>query len=192
MRENYGKRMKKDLNRKNKRNSSSKKSFNIDFDFNKFLRVTSKTLATTWVVALVLFFIFLVLVAPAVFDILNVRNTVDATTHNINISAEEVAEARIAYSNKVQHYVECTNNMQNLNLLQKIQNSAISSVAGINIVINQNLVITVVELFEIAVAAFPLVVVATVKTKRFITTLKENKKIIKKLEPKAEVQLLGS
>ena len=107
-------------------------------------------------------------------------------------TAEEVAEARIAYSNKVQHYVECTNNMQNLNLLQKIQNSAISSVAGINIVINQNLVITVVELFEIAVAAFPLVVVATVKTKRFITTLKENKKIIKKLEPKAEVQLLGS
>ena len=142
--------------------------------------------------ALVLFFIFLVLVAPAVFDILNVRNAVDATTHNINVSAEEVEEARIAYSNKIQHYVECTNNMQSLNLLQKIQNSAISSVAGINIVINQNLVITVVELFEIAVAAFPLVVVATVKTKRFITTLKENKKIIKKLEPKAEVQLLGS
>ena len=191
MKKNEGKRMEnKDLNRKKRRKSSSKKSFNINFD--KFLRVTSKTLATTWVVALVLFFIFLVLVAPAVFDILNVRNTVDATTHNINISAEEVAEARIAYSNKVQHYVECTNNMQNLNLLQKIQNSAISSVAGINIVINQNLVITVVELFEIAVAAFPLVVVATVKTKRFITTLKENKKIIKKLEPKAEVQLLGS
>ena len=191
MKKNEGKRMEnKDLNRKKRRKSSSKKSFNINFD--KFLRVTSKTLATTWVVALVLFFIFLVLVAPAVFDILNVRNAVDAKTHNINISAEEVAEARIAYSNKVQHYVECTNNMQNLNLLQKIQNSAISSVAGINIVINQNLVITVVELFEIAVAAFPLVVVATVKTKRFITTLKENKKIIKKLEPKAEVQLLGS
>ena len=135
----------KDSNRKIKkeRNTHKSNSFKLNFDVKKFLRITSKTLATTWIVALVLLALFVVLVTPAVFDILNVRNAADAATHNIHVSAEEVAEARLAYSNKVQHYVECTNNMQNMNLLSKIQNSAISSIAGMNIAINKNIVITV-------------------------------------------------
>lgn len=194
MKKNLGSRMKQDSNRSNKKERRTHKShsFKFNFDIKKFLRITSKTLATTWIVALVLLALFVVLVTPAVFDILNVRNAADAATHNINVSAEEVAEARVAYSNKVQHYVECTNNMQNLNLIQKIQNSAISSVAGTNVAINKNIVITVVELYEIAVIAIPLIVFATVKAKKFIATIKENKKIKKEKEATAELKLLAS
>lgn len=192
MKKNYGKRMDSNRKVKKERNTHKSNSFKINFDLNKFLRITSKTLATTWIVALVLLALFVVLVTPAVFDILNVRNAADAATHNIHVSAEEVAEARLAYSNKVQHYVECTNNMQNMNLLSKIQNSAISSIAGMNIAINKNIVITVVELYEIAVVALPLVIFATVKTKKFIATIKDNKKIKKEKEATAELKLLAS
>lgn len=193
MKKNYeGKRMDSNRKIKKERRTHKSNSFKINFDLNKFLRITSKTLATTWIVALVLLALFVVLVTPAVFDILNVRNAADAATHNIHVSAEEVAEARLAYSNKVQHYVECTNNMQNMNLLSKIQNSAISSIAGMNIAINKNIVITVVELYEIAVVALPLVIFATVKTKKFIATIKDNKKIKKEKEATAELKLLAS
>lgn len=193
MKKNYeGKRMDSNRKVKKERRAHKSNSFKFNFDIKKFLRITSKTLATTWIVALVLLALFVVLVTPAVFDILNVRNAADAATHNVNVSAEEVAEARVAYSNKVQHYVECTNNMQNLNLIQKIQNSAISSVAGTNVAINKNIVITVVELYEIAVIAIPLIVFATVKAKKFIATIKDNKKIKKEKEATAELKLLAS
>lgn len=189
-----GSRMKVDSNRKIKkeRNTHKSNSFKINFDIKKFLRITSKTIATTWIVALVIFFIFLISITPGVFDILNTRNKADAAMHSTSVSSEVKAEKQLAYENKVKHYVESVNNMQNANVFLKLKNSAMSSVAQIDYKVNENITITAVEFYEIAVIAIPLIVFATIKAKKFIATIKENKKIKKEKEATAELKLLAS
>ena len=192
MKKNYeGKRMDSNRKVKKERRAHKSNSFKFNFDLKKFLRITSKTLATTWIVALVIFFIFLLSVTPAVFDILNTRNKLDAASHGVSISSEEVTERKVAYTNKIQHYADCTNNMQNLNLVQKLQNSAISSIAKIDVKVNDNFTLTVVEFYEIAVVALPLLVFATRKAKKLAESVKENKKE-KNKEATAELKLLAS
>ena len=195
MKKNYeGKRMDSNRKIKKERRTHRSNSFKFNFDVKKFLRITSKTLATTWIVALVIFFIFIISITPGVFDILNTRNKADAAMHSTSVSSEVKNEKQLAYENKVKHYVESVNNMQNANVFQKLQNSAMSSVAQINAQVNENVTITAVEFYEIAVVAFPLLVFATLKIKKIYLNLldKLRNKNIKKLETKVEPQLLVS